>query len=222
MARQTRIEKEEDGSVTLRVKLGADTWRLISVFAQQLGVDDHVATKLFTGQINALIAAGSISWLSADWQAVARQLGHNPRPAPGIDLTKLHRSNRTKAGFVGVYANGAGFRAAGRRGEYICTAPTAEEAAWRRYLYYKEHNLPYGEMEETIDQLRKQGERGTDAELQEIALETARLSGTEHTLDGSHAPSMLGFEQTSLEEAASKLKARDDAEERAERAKLKR
>src|SRR5439155_133379 len=117
-------------------------WSIIVSYATKLEIDAEVAMRVFMEQINALIAMGSISWLSPDWQAAIKP----QQTTPTIDHARLHRSERTKSGFVGVYANGAGFRAVGRAGAYIGTFQSAEVAAWERYLHYTRAGLPYGEL----------------------------------------------------------------------------
>ena len=177
-------------------------------------------------QIDAMIAAGNLSWLSAEWQRCGKAAGGQPtKRRLAIDTSKLHRNPKLKSGFQGVYANGQGFQAVGRRGEYLVRCSTAEEAAWRRYLHYAQHALPYGELELTIDDLRKCGEQGSDTDLRRVALETAQLSGTLHLyLDqmtederriysGSAMPTqMAGFAPGELEAANAAL-AKDGASE---------
>lgn len=76
---------------------------------------------------------------------------------PPVDVSKLARSTRTKSGFVGVYANGKGFRAMARDEndaniqKSIGTFASAEQAAWARYLHYTKHKLPYGEVEALLE-----------------------------------------------------------------------
>ncbi len=215
MARRPRIEVEPDGSATVRTRFQPTTWRLIAAYAAKLGVSDEDGVRILLQQIDALVVVGSLGWLSMDWQALARELrGKTPSPASEIDTSKLHRSDRVKSGYHGVYANGQGFRAVGPRGAAIVTCKTAEEAAWRRYLYYREHGLAYGELELLAEDLRKQGERGSEQQLRALALETAKLSGTLHLYadqmtseeltryggaPSAEAPTMAGFAVGELE-----------------------
>jgi hypothetical protein len=180
MTRRPRIETAGDGSVTLRVKLQPSTWALISRYAAKLGLNEEDAARIFLQQIDALIAADSLTWLSVDWRAIAKEVRAAGPTTPEIDVSKLHRSSRVKSGFFGVYANGQGFRAVGRRGAYIITAASAELAAWHRYQHYMQNGHPYGELEIEIDRLRCEGELGTDQDLRRVALETAKLTGTLH------------------------------------------
>lgn len=231
MARRPKIETAEDGSAIIRTKLQPSTWGLICKYAAKLDLDEEDAARVFLQQIDALIASNSLAWLSADWRALARD-APEASPKVAIDVSKLHRSERLKSGFYGVYANGQGFRAVGRQHEYLVTSPTAEEAAWHRYRHYVQHGLPYGELEIEIDRLRREGEAGSDHELRKIALETARLTGTLH-LYAEHmtpeeiviygdstrpAPQMLGFGADGLQAASARLAAHDEAEAQITRA----
>jgi hypothetical protein len=208
MTRRPRIETADDGSVTLRVKLQPSTWALIAGYAAKLGLNEEDAARIFLQQIDALIAADSLTWLSIDWRAIAKELRAAGPALPEIDVSKLHRSSRVKSGFYGVYANGQGFRAIGRWNEYIITVGSAELAAWHRYQHYIKHGHPYGELELEIDRLRREGELGTDQDLRRVALETAKLTGTLHLYAehmtpeeqttygaaGAGAAQMIGFE----------------------------
>lgn len=219
MGRQPRIDEHSDGSVSLRVDVGSHTWRLVKLHADRLGITAPQALHILMLYVESLIRADQFAWLSIDWQDTQRthrdQHGGLPPSLSGIDLAMLHRSERTKSGFVGVYANGAGFRATGRRSAYLGTYTTAEEAAARRYLHYKQHGLPYGELEIAIDELRKQGEVGTDEALRDIVLETARLTGTSHLYEGGERSDaklkLLGFGPGGLEDVAAELDALDEA-----------
>ena len=115
----------------------------------------------------------------------------------------------------------------GRKGEYLGTFEDAISAAHKRYMYYKQNNMPYGEMEIAVDELRRNGEKGTDDELRAIVLETAKHMGITHMYESEEeaAPpkrstkpgaAMSGFgDNAAFEAAQRKLKERDDAEERA-------
>ena len=87
-----------------------------------------------------------------------------PRDLPTVDayLDKLQTSDKVKSGFVGVYANGKGFRAVGCRPDgsggaaahSIGTFPTAEQAAVARLFYYQNNKLPYGKWADVVDKRR--------------------------------------------------------------------
>lgn len=214
MGRQPRVEVHEDGSASLRIRIGPSTWRLVEAYGKSIGADGQTGLRALQAQIEALISAGNASWLSSDWQAILREFKAPSRLPADFDATKLHRSDRTKSGFVGVYANGAGFRATGRAGAYIGTFQRAEVAAWERYLYYQRNDLPYGELEVAVDEERKRGTQGTDAELREIVLDTAHKSGTSHLYEGEGEIQMAGFGPGGIAEASAALQLHDAEAER--------
>lgn len=221
MGRRQKIEVNSDGSAEIRVSIQPYTWGLIAKYANKLKLNVEDAARIFLAQIEAQIGDGCPSWLSADWQVVARAASDDVAPAlTGIDLTGLHRSTRTKSGFVGVYANGAGFRATGRRGEPLGTYKTAEIAAYKRMQHYRANGLPYGPLEEEIDRLRADGEQGTDEQLKAVAIQVAQDCGTMHLLFPNGAsqdgPKPAGFGDGGLEAAAAALREHDDAEEQRE------
>lgn len=179
MPRPPKIDVDPDGSATVRqVRLPPAVWGIVQRYATSSGLDTETSLRVLLQQLGALVAAGELSWLSADWRALAT----DAPPAASrlmIDVSKLHRSERTKSGFYGVYVNGMGFRAIAR-GEVLGTFGSAEEAAWRRYQHYTQHGLSYGELEVAIEAERKAGTAGTERELRSIVLETAKLTGTAH------------------------------------------
>lgn len=202
MGRPARIARAEDGTVSVRTTVGSRTWDVIDAYTRRLGITHAQALRAFMLYIEDLISDDQTAWLPLDWRSAVKaerdRLGGIPLSLAAVDQAKLHRSDKTKSGFHGVYANGAGFRATGRHAEYLGTYKTAIEAATMRYLHYKKNSLPYGELEIDIDRARKSGEQGTDKQLKEIVLETARLSGTLHVYgdDGiqqASKPQMLGF-----------------------------
>lgn len=90
------------------------------------------------------------------------RLYENEAAVPGVDPIKLHRSTRAKSGYVGIYSNGKGFRAEGKDPKNthnlitLGTFPTAEGAAWARYRHYKQYGIMYGQLEEAVDERRKE------------------------------------------------------------------
>lgn len=143
-----------------------------------------------------MLQAGQAGYLGPLFEQALKEVRneHHGAISPGeaINLAKLHRSTKTKAGFMGVYANGKGFRAMARHQgveKYIGTFDSAEEAAWKRYLYYQEHKLPYGELEVEIAHWRAQGDQGTDEQLKARILQHAKDVGTLHLfVDQPDAP----------------------------------
>jgi hypothetical protein len=146
---------------------------------QRWEIDPNKILLMLFDRINAAItdnrrgAAYTASLLGADFAEGLKmaKLEHLGAITTGstIDLTKLHRSTKTKSGFTGVYANGSGFRSAARQSDgsvvHLGTYDTAEEASWVRYLYYQKHDLPYGTWEEAIEERRARGMSGSDADL---------------------------------------------------------
>lgn len=111
-----------------------------------------------------MMANGKAHLFGDEYEALYNELVASDKVSvnnlPPIEVGKLHRSTRTKSGFVGVYANGKGYRAmargagenAGSAQVSIGTFPTAESAAWARHLHYKKNGFPYGEIEAFLDE----------------------------------------------------------------------
>lgn len=77
-----------------------------------------------------------------------------------IDDSQLHRSIRCKSGFVGVYANGKGYRAeiSDEQGsKTLGTFQSAREAAWARRTYYIDNKKSYGALEQAIQEVLLEG-----------------------------------------------------------------
>lgn len=180
MPRIPRLVPLSDGKISVRVDIPASIAKVCEQFAQDIGIPTEAAIRMLLKQISHSFDEGDAMFLSKDFQAALRvvrekHFGVINESAPLVDLSKVHRSARTKSGFVGVYANGKGFRAMGKTAlnnpalKSLGTYPTAEEAAWRRFLYYREHNLPYGALEEEMERWRSGSGTdkftGTDEEL---------------------------------------------------------
>lgn len=130
----------------------AERWRITHIQGMRI-VLDHLSQRIektngaVLGDVFQVAYEGLIAADSAPIDGL-----------PSIDVSKIHRSAKTKSGFVGVYANGKGFRAMakqpgeGRIQKSIGTFPTAERAGWARYIFYKKHQLPYGELEAMLDE----------------------------------------------------------------------
>jgi len=159
-------------------------WRLIQQHAKRIGVNAMQCANMLLIHIEALAYDDSLSWLPPDWQHTHKEQRKSAANLPtsllNVDLTVLHRSTSTKSGYVGVYANGKGFRAVGRKSAYLGTFDSAEEAAFKRYLVYKQNKLPYGELEIEVDKRRAFGDQGTDQELAEQILQFARENNQMH------------------------------------------
>lgn len=126
-------------------------------------------------RLAALVEQGNVAFLGPEWTSAVQKVkaANHGVIATGtiLDLDKLHRSDKTKSGFVGVYVSGTKWRADGQipnssRQRHLGVWDTPEEAAWWRRDYYKKNNIPYGPMELEIAKLRRQGYKGTDAELE--------------------------------------------------------
>jgi hypothetical protein len=89
-------------------------------------------------------------------QEHAAQVAHDNNQ----DLSKLHRSDKCKSGFVGVYSNGNGYRAEGKNPHdpkstiTVGSFKTAEEAALARLHHHQKYKLPYGKLEEEMVKIR--------------------------------------------------------------------
>lgn len=195
MGRLPKVIPHADGSCSVRVTIPRALFLVTQAHAERFGLRIDVSLSMLFTELAAAVASRKASaFLSATWIEAMRKVNVDNfgvlEEGPPIDLSKLHRSAKTKSGFVGVYANGKGFRAAARvpngggsAEKHLGTFDTAEEAAWRRYLYYKEHKLPYGELEVEVDAWRKRGETGTDEELVREILDHARQVGTIHIFE---------------------------------------
>ena len=153
---------------------------------------DQVAAELRKSQgsiISTIVEEAFESLLAED--RVPRD-GQEP-----IDVGKLHRSPRknSASGFVGVYPNGRHFRAVAknphRMGEQTALGifPTAERAAWERYLFYQKHRMAYGPAEDMLEDKKSDvelyrnylrdrlGREPTDAEIVSETNQSRREGG---------------------------------------------
>lgn len=198
MGRLPKVHQNSDTSVVIRASIPGPIWKVAQELGRGLGIATRadpgfIGLKLILDQISALFENGDAKFLGAAMfeNALARVRGQNmdvlARDIDKIELHRLHMSERLKSGFVGVYAYGPGFRAMGKtllgHMKVIATCKTAEEAAWRRYLYYKQNNLPYGPLEEEMERWRKDGgskmgcKGFTDDQLIAAIEDHAKLSG---------------------------------------------
>lgn len=156
------VQPMENGVVRVWVEVPPVIWALAGQMASEWEVPQLNALRIILKQVAIVVEDTNANVLGSMFKpAYATLLARDAIPSEGmppIDVGKLHRSNKTKSGFVGVYANGQGFRSMakvvgeGRVQKSIGTFRTAEQAAWARYLHYKKHKLAYGELEEIADQ----------------------------------------------------------------------
>src|SRR5690606_24558580 len=141
-ARIPRVVPLQDGQVSVRAVIPSAIVKVCEQVSQDLGIPFEAALRMLLREISHRFDEGEAMFLSSSFQAALRvvrerHFGVINESAPLMDLSKVHRSSRTKSGFVGVYANGKGFRAMGRTSltnpalRSLGTYPTAEEAAWR-------------------------------------------------------------------------------------------
>jgi len=131
----------------VRVQLGPDLREFVKRFTEGRFPDQKWALRWVLNRLNSMVVSGEIAQLGPEF---AETFAAMRTDTSEIDLAQLHRSDRTKSGFVGVYANGKGFRAMGSSGHCIGTFPTSEQAAWARYKYYRANALTYGPLEEWL------------------------------------------------------------------------
>lgn len=175
-----------DGSVTLRFVLPRAIYQMVKAFALQMELRDDQALRFVLTRIATMIEDGDVEFLGPELSRAAKKarvdnfgaLGDGPK----IDLSKLHRSDKTKSGYTGVYANGSGFRAMGRTKNdatpiYLGQFETSEAAAWHRYLHYKREGIPYGELEIEIQKYRTEfhDTRPEEDIIKDIREESQRL-----------------------------------------------
>lgn len=182
MGRRPIVYQDRPGTYNVRLRVPEPVWRVAILVGheaqarapgQTRKISDETAgqyglAELFKG-IAELFTDGDARWLPD--REFARALtklqdgnyGTIPTATDTIDISKLHRNKKLKSGFVGVYANGQGFRAMSRdhagKAVAIGTFKTAEEAAHRRMSYHRQHNLAYGELEAEMEAWRADTKR---------------------------------------------------------------
>ncbi len=191
MPRKPRVLRTKNGDCELRVVIPKPIVLVCERVASDLGIGFEPAIRLFLRQTSALLEVGQAGFLGPIFETALKQARAENfdviSSGPPLDISVLHRSNKLKSGFAGVYASGAGFRAVGPGGKYIVTAPTAEEAAHRRRLYYIDNKLPYGELELDVERWR----RDNPHTAHQTDLEVAR-SVVEYSIDKPYWPILEG------------------------------
>jgi len=158
-----------DGYIEVRTTIPNTLWTLVATWAQRQRVRPIDGFRMLMTQLADRIEAGDHAFLGPMFQKDIHNLTVSETIRPGgippVDeklYGKFHRNEKVKSGYVGVYANGKGFRAVGRvpggwnlTEKYIGTFPTADLAAQARYNYYKANTLLYGLAEETVIRLHE-------------------------------------------------------------------
>lgn len=153
-----------DGSFEIPTIVSPQLWQLCSQLAEQWRIEPEQAFGILLDRLTHMIDGGQAEMFGPEYayayQKLVAQDKYSSGGLPPIDPGQLHGSTRTKSGFVGVYANGKGFRAMAKTvgssvQKSIGTFATAEQAAWARCLHYKKHQMPYGELEEALDEARE-------------------------------------------------------------------
>jgi hypothetical protein len=154
----------------IRVKVPAKLWALLEQVAKGMGVPAKTCLALLFQDLEHLAESDQIGALGYRYAQAAKQAREQREyeqeqaRATDPDLTKLHRSDKTKSGFVGVYSNGKGYRAEGRdpvtrKGAVtLGTFPDAESAALARLKHYTRYGMPYGRIADLIEQYREREE----------------------------------------------------------------
>lgn len=162
-------------------------WETASAYALQIDIPTDKALTIILRTFAGLIAAGDTEFLGPQLHEAAKRARADNfgllDDTPKIDLEKLHRNDKNKSGYHGVYANGKGFRAMGRTKTssvqvYLGQFETAEAAAWHRYLHYKREGLPYGALELEVTRYRSEFKlTGSDEEVIAMIREDADRLG---------------------------------------------
>ncbi len=163
-----------DPGHVLKVEIPGNLWRLVCEAARITEMPPKTAFKQIIFRLGFAAARGDVALLGPEYQIAFRRLetqGKIVDPlAVVIDTTKLHHSSKGRSGFVGVYPNGKGFRAEARTVDggvfTIGTFDTAESAAWQRYKYHRDNNIPYGPFVAELDSARSL--LGDEASLEEV------------------------------------------------------
>jgi hypothetical protein len=151
----------------IRVKVPAKLWAILEEVAKTMGVPAKTCLALLFQDLEHMAESDEIGAIGYRYAQAAkraqeqREYERDQARATDPDLIKLHRSDKTKSGFVGVYSNGKGFRAEGRdpvnrKGAVtLGTFRDAESAALARLKHYKRYGMPYGQLEALVEQFRE-------------------------------------------------------------------
>ena len=154
-------ESSETGDfVYKKVLVPNELWTLLEEVAKVMDATPKWCLGMLMKRIDHL-ASTRPEVLGFEFERARRQLDGRGSFVSGelrqIDQTRLHRGERTKSGFVGVYANGKGFTAMAKAShsdptmKSLGTFPTAVQAAEARRMHYFKLSLPYGSLAERIE-----------------------------------------------------------------------
>jgi hypothetical protein len=159
------VSENENGGAALRVNVSQPLWALCKQLATQWEIKPAQAFVILLEKLTRIIEHGDVSVFGKDFEFAFNKLLAEDKIGfaglPPVDISKLQRGKKSKSGFVGVYANGQGFRAVGRAdiGDSteigLGTYQTAELAAWKRYQHYRLKGIPYGEAADVIQETRE-------------------------------------------------------------------
>lgn len=173
MGRKTRPQKAEEPEFKLIIP--PTVWRLIQATSEIMGLGPRIVLKQLLIRLELMVKRGDVAIFGPEFEEGLKQVKVEGQLANEktalINISELHR-DKSKSGFKGVIAYGRGRFAVHVRspnGEGIVQLGTtyekALEGAQARLEYYRLHALPYGELENALDEERKAKSDWTDGEL---------------------------------------------------------
>lgn len=184
MGRKPTVVDAGQELLSVRVNISRSLWALLEKASAKFSLKPEHGLQMLMTALDRHMAdpSAKVDWLWPELRSVieAERLAwiHDKRARldeqeaaelNAMDLAVLERSERTKSGYTGVYANGKGFRAMVKmaKGPLIAlkTHETAEAAAWERYLYCQEKRIPYGELAAEMDQHRSKFDNETKLKI---------------------------------------------------------
>jgi len=197
--RKPSVIVRDDGVVS-RVEVSRYLWDLFTEVGKILRISPLDAFHQMLVLIEDGMRLGSVGALPHMWERARVNLERQGKVGElqgtiPIDLMKLHRSAKTKSGFEGVYSNGKGFRATGKDPAtrvgliHLGTFPSAEDAAWARYVHYTKNKLPYGQLEMALEKTRTESDAmqwsgGDEQKLKHLTIWEAKHLGMQQPIEG--------------------------------------
>jgi hypothetical protein len=173
----------------VKVELPESVLKVITAYAERFRVNSATAAQRLMDEIGVAFEGEFPEILGPTWRKVwpSSEPERKPDGKPSVDdgegpseeqIVLLERSPNLASGFAGVYAANGGWRGHAR-GRPLKTRRSPERAAWDRYLFMKENNLPYGNdpVGETVAWLRSRNPHATEEELRREAEEMEALRG---------------------------------------------